>query len=110
MANATGVTERVSPKRLCDVLALFVPPNCRERKYERAMDKLWGDWCVCVSCHKRIAPAAPALWNGEGFVHEGCVRSGETVPWSEVALPGYGGSVADRLEQKKEREEVQEAA
>ncbi|MFH1354409.1 MAG: hypothetical protein ABIH36_03915 [bacterium] len=97
--------------RLCDVLSLYVDPRFRGQDWERGLSKLWGEWGVCRSCNVTIASAAEVLWSGRGggFVHAGHIRNGDAVSWSEVKLPGDRDSVAEKLRQKKEREEAKEA-
>lgn len=109
MVIANG-EKRVSTMRLCDVLELFIDDGLRAKKHQEAMDDLWGSWGVCVGCHVTIALASSVLWDGSGFVHAGHMENGDAVPWSKVTLPGYGGSVASRLERKKKREKALKVA
>ena len=109
MGNATRARERVSRKRLHDVLTLFINSDLRAKRCQDALNDLWGKWGACVCCNTTIALAAPVLWNGEGFVHAGHEKSEEVVPWDEVFLPGYRDSVAERLRQKQARDPLQVA-
>lgn len=110
MVTTISVKERVPTMMMHDVLGLYIPPSLRGRKYEAAMNELWGDWGVCIGCQTTIVLGAPVLWRGEGFVHAGHIKNSDAVTWSKVTLPGRKGSVADRLRRKKEREEASEAA
>lgn len=115
MSAATVVVkqkDRVPAMRLFDVLVLYIDPQLRKKKVEEALSALWGKWGTCRRCNMTIAPYADVLWDGENgaFAHAGHISREGAVPWGKVCLPGHSRSVADRLKEREEAKEAQEAA
>jgi hypothetical protein len=102
MATTSDVAKKVSAMGLCEVLVAFVDGDPNIPKGRKALDGLMAQWRGCECCYTTIAPGEEVFWNGTGFVHERDMGNGDAVPWEEVFLPGYEGSVSERLRQKKE--------